>query len=470
MAFALLSWSTLFYATVAYCFINYINSYLSERRFRKFQRENNCYERPKRQFTKLPWGIDGMYRVIMARSRGEDIFDDLMVPRFTNMKVWTMESTGLFGHDIITTAEPQNIQAAFATKFKDFETGARRGAQFGALLGYNIFTSDGDFWHHSRQLFRPIFSRSSINDLEETERAASILIDVLPAGEGQWTAPVELASYFYRCTLDTATAFLFGSTVDSQLATAGRLTGTEKGSLTSLATDQEFVDAFAIGQEWLAYRIRLQGLYWLCWSPRWKRAVTTVRSFVNHYVKLALTQQPEDLKAETGEVGKYNLLRELVKETRDPIELRDQLLGLLTAGRDTTATLLSWVFIELALNPEIFDKLRREILSDFGKSASTTAQLNFSALKSCRYLQWVINETIRLHPIVPINNRMAVRDTILPVGGGEDQTKPFAVRKGQLVNFIIYQTHRRKDLWGEDADEFIPTRWDGKKMDWSFVP
>jgi cytochrome P450 len=470
MSFSILSWSSLFYVTIAYCFVSYVKSYLSERRFRKFQQENNCYERPKRQISKWPWGIDGVYRGVMAGPRGEDVFDDLIVPRFTNMKVWTLEGTGLFGQDIITTAEPLNVQALLATNFKDFETGARRRAQFGAMLGYNIFTSDGDFWQHSRALFRPVFQRSNINDLEETERAADILIDVLSAGDGQWTAPVELMSYFYRFTLDTATAFLFGSTVDSQLAAAGKMTSADKESLTSLAASQDFVKAFAIGQEWLAYRIRLQGLYWVVTGPRWKKAVTTVRTFVNKYVKLALDQHPEDLKVETGEAGRYNLLKELVKETRDPIELRDQLLGILTAGRDTTAVLMSWMMIELAHHPNIFQKLREEIISEFGSSASTSTTLNFSALKSCRYLQWVINETLRLHPIVPINNRMAVRDTILPIGGGPDQSKPFAVRKGQLVNFIIYQIHRRKDIWGDDADEFIPTRWDGKKLDWSFTP
>jgi cytochrome P450 len=470
MSFSLLSWSSLFYATIAYCFISYIRSYLDERRFRKFQQEHGCFDRPKRQVSKWPWGIDGLYRVLMSGRRGEDVFDDLIIPRFERVKAWTMESTGLLGQDIITTAEPQNVQAILATNFKDFETGARRRAQFGAMLGYNIFTSDGDFWQHSRALFRPVFNRSNINDLEETERAANILIDVLPAGEGQWTAPVELMSYFYRFTLDTATAFLFGSTVDSQLAAAGRLTSSDKEGLTSLAADQEFVNALAIGQEWLAYRIRVQGLYWMVTSPRWKKAVATVRTFVNKYVDLALDQQQEDLKTEAGEEGKYNLLKELAKETRDPIELRDQLLGILTAGRDTTAILLTWTVIELAHHPDIFKRLREEILSEFGTSSSTSTTLNFSALKSCRYLQWVLNETLRLHPVLPINNRMAVRDTILPIGGGEDQSKPFAIRKGQLVNFIFYQINRRKDLWGEDANEFIPARWDGRKLDWNFTP
>jgi cytochrome P450 len=331
MALSLLSWSTLLYASIAYLIIQHVRSTIRERRFQKFSEENNC-SRPKRIVNKLPWGIDGIYRVIAATRKGKDIFDDIIVPRFRQTQSWTMEATGLFGQDIITTAEPKNVQALLATKFKDFETGARRRGQFGAMLGYNIFTSDGEFWAHSRALFRPVFNRESINDLEETERAARILIDVLPEGEGQWTAPVDLLQYFYRFTLDTATAFLFGSTVDSQLAAAGRLkmdSAEAENKLTSMAADQEFVNSFAVGQEWLSYRIKLQGLYWLCDGTRWRRAVKTVRQFLSHYVKLALDQQAafENEKAEGGQAVKYNLLRELAKETRDPTELRDQLMG-----------------------------------------------------------------------------------------------------------------------------------------------
>jgi len=58
----------------------------------------------------------------------------------------------------------------------------------------------------------------------------------------------------------------------------------------------------------------------------------------------------------------------------------------------------------------------------------------------------------------------------LPVGGGEDGTEPVAVKKGQVVAFCVYGMHRRKDIWGDDADQFKPERWDGRKMDWSYLP
>ncbi len=56
-------------------------------------------------------------------------------------------------------------------------------------------------------MFRPLFNREQINDLEEIERAAKILIDVLPEGEGEWAQPLNLMEYIYRFTLDTATPF-----------------------------------------------------------------------------------------------------------------------------------------------------------------------------------------------------------------------------------------------------------------------
>jgi len=123
----------------------------------------------------------------------------------------------------------------------------------------------------------------------------------------------------------------------------------------------------------------------------------------------------------------------------------------------------------LATNPRVFNKLRNIVLQDFG-SAGSGKKVDFASLKSCRYLQHVVSETLRLYPAVPLNNRQAIRDTVLPVGGGADGTKPVAVRKGQIVGFIVYWMHRRPDLWGEDASLFRPERFEDRKLDWSFLP
>lgn len=64
-----------------------------------------------------------------------------------------------------------------------------------------------------------------------------------------------------------------------------------------------------------------------------------------------------------------------------------------------------------------------------------------------------------------------MRDTTLPVGGGPDGKSPIVVAKGQLVAFSVYMTHRRTDLWGDDALEFRPGRWAERTIPaWQFLP
>lgn len=136
------------------------------------------------------------------------------------------------------------------------------------------------------------------------------------------------------------------------------------------------------------------------------------------------------------------------------------------AGRDTTAGLLGWSLMRLALHPDIFTNLRAIILRDF----PADSQPDFAQLKDCRPLQHFLQEVLRLHPTVPINNRLCIKDTTLPLGGGPDQRSPIAVRAGQTVVFSVYLMHRRKDLWGEDALEFKPSRWEKKIPAWQWLP
>jgi cytochrome P450 len=67
---------------------------------------------------------------------------------------------------------------------------------------------------------------------------------------------------------------------------------------------------------------------------------------------------------------------------------------------------------------------------------------------------------LRLYPSVPVNSREAVRDTLLPVGGGPDLLDPVFVPKGTAVAYSVYAMHRRPDFFGMDAELFRPERWD----------
>ncbi len=141
--------------------------------------------------------------------------------------------------------------------------------------------------------------------------------------------------------------------------------------------------------------------------------------------------------------------------------------ALLFAGRDTTASFLSWIFIALAQNPPVFAKLRAEIIQTLGNSVDS---ISFSSLKSCRYLQYVLQESLRFFNVIPANIRIAIRDTILPTGGGEDGTAPIALSKKTAVVIHAAAVHLRKDIWGPDAESFRPDRWEGRKFGWDFIP
>ena len=175
---------------------------------------------------------------------------------------------------------------------------------------------------------------------------------------------------------------------------------------------------------------------------------------------------------EERRTSRYIFLHELVSQTSDKIKIRSELLNILLAGRDTTASLLSNVWFELSKRPDVWSRLHREIIDSLPDGGFPT----FETLKDMRYLRAVLNESLRLYPVVPENSRQAEVDTILPVGGGEDGKSPVFVAKGQLVHWSLYTMHRRKDLYGEDAESFVPERWldqgdeKGLRVGWEYLP
>lgn len=196
-----------------------------------------------------------------------------------------------------------------------------------------------------------------------------------------------------------------------------------------------------------------------------------INQFIQKYVNLALEKGTEEKKVEKGEdhKEKYVFLEALAEQTRDPVVLRAQLLNILLAGRDTTASLLSWLFHELLRNPEVFTKLRQVVVETFGPY-DDPQDISFSTLKGCQYLQHCLSETLRLWPVLPSNGRRSNKATVLPRGGGPDGESPIYVKADTEINFSIHVMQRRKDLWGEDAEKFMPERFQDRRPGWEFLP
>jgi cytochrome P450 len=396
----------------------------------------------------------------------------------------------------IYTCDPKNIQAILATRFQDFELGETRRQSFFPLLGNGIFTADGKEWYdlsptstlpvgrpdtdtvreHSRSMLRPQFSRQQVADLQLEEVHVQNLLKHLmleDQHDQSWTTVVDVVPLFFRLTLDSATEFLFGQSVNSQIAA---LPDRDQSSLEEKNLDwTSFGPAFDAATADIATRSWLYEFFWLYNPQSFKKHCRDVHKFVDYYVNLALcsevTSQEKTKDPQEPPRARYVFLHELVQQTRDPIELRSQLLNILLAGRDTTAGLLGWTFYLLARHPRVFKTLREVVIQTFGNgNGDNPKAITFESLKQCTYLQFTLSESLRLFATVPANSRRAVRDTTLPRGGGPDGTAPVFVKKDQEVGYSVHIMHHREDIWGGDVGEFKPERWTGRKPGWEFLP
>lgn len=298
----------------------------------------------------------------------------------------------VFGRRIVFTVDPDNIKAILATQFSDYGKGEPFHREWSPFLGDSIFTTDGALWHSSRQLIRPQFVKDRVSDLHVFESHMQTLFRAIANGgalDGEDQAvdveagngrPVDISDLFFRYTLDASTDFLLGHAVKS-------LSNPR----------QEFADAFGEVQRVQSLIARAGPLNRLVPRRSFWRSMRVINRFINQYIERALRLSPDELAGKTKSDAGYTFLHALAGFTRDRKVLRDQIIAVLLAGRDTTACTLSWAVYELARHPDALAKLRAEILSVVGPSRPPT----YDDLKSMKYLQNVMNETLRLYPVVP---------------------------------------------------------------------
>ncbi|KAI1482004.1 cytochrome P450 [Daldinia eschscholtzii] len=349
----------------------------------------------------------------------------------------------------ILTRDPEHVKAVLTTQFADFGKGEEFHELWRPFLGDSIFTTDGQLWHGSRSMIRPMFIKDRVSDLATFERWVSVLLTALPSS-GQ---TVDIMDLFYRMTLDVTTDFLLGASVDSLRNPKG-----------------EFVEAFNDVQR-IQMMLTTVGPFRSLISRRaYNEGIRKIEQFIMPYIEQAMALPQEELEKLSNSDKHFTFLHSIARYTRNRQVLRDQIIAVLLAGRDTTAATLSWAFYELSHYPEKYGRLRNEILSSVGRTRTPT----YEDLKNMSYLRHTLNETLRLYPAVPFNIRSALEDTTLPSTPGNP---PIAVVKGDVVVYSTLSMHRRKDLYPptsekfEDPAIFSPERWENwTPKPWQYLP
>ncbi len=286
---------------------------------------------------------------------------------------------------MLFTVDAENVKTILASKFKDYELSFRRKSSFYPLLGHGIFTNDGMDWKHSRELLRPNFARDQVADLDNFEEHLDAMIDTIPM-DGQ--TPVDLQELFFQLTIDTATEFLFGVSTNILL-------GERLPNPIARESHKRFAEAWSRAQSEVQNHAR-STLYYR--APRqYKKDIKIVHDYVGNFVEVGL-QHRDFIRGKKGVRNwrdRYVFMHELIKATDDPVRIRDEMLNVLLAGRDTTASLLGNMWFTLARRPDIWAKLQKEIDQTLHGQRPT-----FEQLKEMKYLKAVMNECTETPPAI----------------------------------------------------------------------
>lgn len=166
-------------------------------------------------------------------------------------------------------------------------------------------------------------------------------------------------------------------------------------------------------------------------------------------------------------------------------DLFGQVTTLLLAGHETTSTQLAWMLGGLAKHPEQQETLRKTIrdkrlelglapMSRGWTSAETVIvpeddtghdaerELTLDEMESIMYLDWAVQEMLRLYSPIHTSSRTATRDDVLPI---DPESSPYApkegipIHRGVTIIIPIEAINRDPRLWGNDAHAYRPERW-----------
>ncbi|OZJ05005.1 hypothetical protein BZG36_02159 [Bifiguratus adelaidae] len=349
-------------------------------------------------------------------------------------QTWVGEIPGI--GRIFHLDRPELVEFMLKEQFETFEKGPFVHHALEPVMGNGIFNVDGHEWKIQRKAISNIFHVKNFRDffmgvfIEHTQRVMDVLSKAAETHE-----VIDLHDLMHRFTLETFAKIAFGYNFD--------LVGSEDPEA------NKFGLAFNKAQEICSRRASAPSAWFEeKFLGRGKELQECV-DIIDEVVYKVINQRRQDIqegKESNDLLDRFMRLRDDDGNLLNDKMLRDLVMSMLVAGRDTTAEALSWIIYMLDSNPRVKDEIRKEALS-----ACSYPEPDYNEIQNLTYIHAVVLEGQRLQPSVPQNVKMAVKDVILPDGT--------FVGKGDLVHWSNYSLGRAKHIWGDNSFEFKPERW-----------
>ncbi|KAF8131040.1 cytochrome P450 [Boletus edulis] len=370
----------------------------------------------------------------------------------------TLKYKGFFNSDRLFTMDMRAINHVL-THSNDYEKPSQVRYNLSQILGEGLLFVEGSQHRQQRHIMNPAFGPAQIRGLTDIFLEKSLrLRDVLsseiakdPVGTTP-SARIDIMPWLSRTTLDIIGLAGFNYNFDS-------LNANEKPNELNEAFST-MVDANQSLSILTILRARLPPLRILVARRTMARIGNELLSDAKAAARASATEK--------GEIEKNSL------HGRDLLRLSDedvlaQVPTFLVAGHETTSTAVTWALFAMTKAPEIQVKLREELLS------VDTETPSMDELMALPYLDAVVRETLRVHSPVPNTLRFATKDDVIPI------EKPYTdkygvmhdsirISKGDPIFIPILVLNRSTELWGPDAHEFMPERWQSIPEAVSHIP
>ncbi|KAL8529622.1 hypothetical protein ACS0TY_006885 [Phlomoides rotata] len=407
----------------------------------------------KPKFTpSIPSNLPKSYPVIgsfFSIFKNRDRFPQWSSEIVTSTPTLTFPLRFTFGRTVVITANAANVQHILKSNFVNYEKGDFFKSHLKDFLGDGIFNADGENWKFQRQVSSHEFNTKSLRKFIETAvdfELSDRLIPILQNVAAEKTV-INFQDILQRFAFDNVCKIAFGydpAYLSPSLPQEKFAVAFEKAVKLSTERFETFIPNFWKIKKALSLESEKElGI-----------AVKEVREFAKSII-MNKKQERSSLESVDDLLSRF-----LSSGHSDEDFVTDIVISFILAGKDTTSAALTWFFWLLSNHPEVENQILMEI-EEKSKSESVSA---YDEVKDMIYTHASLCETMRLYPPVPMDSKAALSDDVLPDGT--------IVKKGMRVSYHPYAMGRVEKVWGEDWEEFRPSRWLERAAgseNWSFV-